>query len=190
MGGHQNSHKKERSLENFRKERDAICSRFSSQFPSYSYPFLSTPSPHAGFKSFDDSTLIPNLSYPNWSSRKTLALFPFATTTNVAPCFDARSPEIPSTRSENGYVTLDLFPMATTNVASQVMNKEPCFDARSSEIPSTRSKKCYVTLELFPMATTNVARQVMNKPETINFHSMPEEEYSDIDLELRLGFKP
>src|ERR1044072_6215397 len=150
LGGHQNSHTKERSLENFRREHDAIFSRLSSQFPSYSYPTLSTHSPHAGFKSFDDSTLIPNLSYPNWSSRKTLALFPFATTTNVAPCFDVRSPEIPSTRSENGYVTLDLFPKATTNVASQVMNK----------------------------------------PKTSNPHSILEEEYSDIDLELSLGFKP
>ncbi|XP_057444805.1 protein LATE FLOWERING-like [Lotus japonicus] len=115
LGGHQNAHKKERTLEKFRKDFHADRFRLPP-YPSYPYP-LSSPSIHAGYMSFRGS-LIPRISFP-WTST---GLYP-----SLSPQFNAignmKSHAIQSTREENGNETLSLFPNVTANLASHVMNK-------------------------------------------------------------------
>ncbi|XP_057418974.1 zinc finger protein 3-like [Lotus japonicus] len=176
LGGHQNAHKKERSLEKFRQQLDASCFGLS-HFPSYSsYPTL-----HEGlYRSFRDDSL--NLRPSN----------PLMTSTGFR--YDQRSPyfnairnirshhAIPSTARSENYrnETLALFPNVTTNVASQVVNTES----------TPRSRNGVETLALFSNVPTNVASQapipMRRNP------SVPEENFevpADIDLSLRLGFR-
>ncbi|XP_057453241.1 uncharacterized protein LOC130745119 [Lotus japonicus] len=147
LGGHQNAHKKERSLEKFRQQLDASCFRLS-HFPSYSsYPTL-----HTGlYNSHMDDSLNHKLSN-SW-------------TTSTGFRFDQHSPyfnAMGNIRSHHAiprtYLneTLALFPNVTPNVARQVMNTTS----------TSRLGNCDETLVLFPNLTTNVASQVMNTTST------------------------
>ncbi|XP_057432701.1 zinc finger protein 3-like [Lotus japonicus] len=169
LGGHQNAHKRERSLEKFCEQLDASCFE-PSHFPSYSsYPTL-----HEGLdRSFFDGSL--NLKSSN----------PLMTSSGFR--YDQGSPyfnAIGNIRSHHSRLedyrngTLALFPNST-NVASQVM----------STTLTSRSRNDGETLALFP--NVSVASQAP-MPIGSNSRSMPEETSelpaTDIDLSLRLGF--